>query len=157
MVKNGIILLKKKMSALLREITSIHDGDFYCLTCLHSYSTKDKLKKHKDVYENHHYCYIEMPKEDNKILKYNHGEKSMKVQFIIYVDLKSLLEKMFIDSFRFMSSSLSSLANNLSEELHCSKCIDCKSYLDSMITKYDQFIFRCFKFKTIRRKISIKI
>ena len=25
-----------------------------------------------------------MPKEDNKILKYNHGEKSMKVPFIIY-------------------------------------------------------------------------
>ena len=34
-----------------------------------------------------------MPKEDNKILKYNHGEKSMKVPFIIYADLESLLEK----------------------------------------------------------------
>ena len=27
-----------------------------------------------------------MPKEDNKILKYNHKGKSMKVPFIIYVD-----------------------------------------------------------------------
>ena len=35
-----------------------------------------------------------MPNEDNKILKYNHGEKSMKAPFIIYVDLESLLEKM---------------------------------------------------------------
>ena len=35
-----------------------------------------------------------MPEEDNKILKYNHGEKSMKVLFIIYADLESLLEKM---------------------------------------------------------------
>ena len=35
-----------------------------------------------------------MFKEDNKILKYNHGTKSMKVPFIIYADLKSLLEKM---------------------------------------------------------------
>ena len=35
-----------------------------------------------------------MPKEDNKILKYNHGEKSMKVPFIIYADLESFLEKM---------------------------------------------------------------
>ena len=26
-----------------------------------------------------------MPKEDNKILKYNHGEKSIKVPFIFYV------------------------------------------------------------------------
>ena len=31
--------------------------------------------------------------KDNKILKYNHGEKSMKVPFITYADLESLLEK----------------------------------------------------------------
>ena len=35
-----------------------------------------------------------MPEEDNKILKYNQGEKFMKVPFIIYADLESLLEKM---------------------------------------------------------------
>ena len=34
-----------------------------------------------------------MPNEDNKTLKYNHGEKSLKVLFIIYADLESLLEK----------------------------------------------------------------
>ena len=34
-----------------------------------------------------------MPKVDNKILKYNHGENSMKVSFIIYADTVSLLEK----------------------------------------------------------------
>ena len=34
-----------------------------------------------------------MPKEDNKILKYNHRERSMKVPFIIYADLESFLEK----------------------------------------------------------------
>ena len=33
-----------------------------------------------------------MPNEDNKILKYNHGEKSMKAPFIIYAGLESLLE-----------------------------------------------------------------
>ena len=35
-----------------------------------------------------------MSKKDNKILKYNHGEKSMKVPFTIYADLESLLEIM---------------------------------------------------------------
>ena len=35
-----------------------------------------------------------MPKENNKIVKYIHGEKSIKVPFIIYADLDSLLEKM---------------------------------------------------------------
>ena len=53
-----------------------------------------KLKKHKNVCENHDSCSAEMPKKDNKILKYNHGEKSVKVLFIIYADSESLLEKM---------------------------------------------------------------
>ena len=35
-----------------------------------------------------------MPNEDNKILQYNHGEKSMRAPFVIYADLESLLEKM---------------------------------------------------------------
>ena len=35
-----------------------------------------------------------MPEKDNKILKYNQEEKYMKVSFIIYADLKSILEKM---------------------------------------------------------------
>ena len=35
-----------------------------------------------------------MPNEDNKILKYNHGEKSMKAPFIMYPDLECLNEKM---------------------------------------------------------------
>ena len=39
----------------------------------------------------------------------------------------------FIDSFRFMSTSLSNLLDNLSEGLHSDKCTDCKSYLDLRI------------------------
>ena len=35
-----------------------------------------------------------MPKEDNKILKYNHGEKSMKLPFIIYADMMYLRNKL---------------------------------------------------------------
>ena len=60
----------------------------------HSNSTEKKLKKHYDVCKNHDYCYVEMPEEENKISKYNHGEKSMKHPFIIYADLDSLLKKL---------------------------------------------------------------
>ena len=35
-----------------------------------------------------------MSNEDNNILKYNHGEKSLKVPFIIDADIESLLPKM---------------------------------------------------------------
>ena len=34
-----------------------------------------------------------MPKEDKKIMKYNHGEKSLKVPVIIFADLECLLKK----------------------------------------------------------------
>ena len=35
-----------------------------------------------------------MPNEENKIIKYNQGEKSIKSPFIIYAGLECLLEKM---------------------------------------------------------------
>ena len=34
-----------------------------------------------------------MPTKYDKILKYHHGEKSLKVPFMIYLDLESLLKK----------------------------------------------------------------
>ena len=86
-------LAAKILSALLRGITSKHDGDFYCLNCLHLFRTKDKLEEHENVCKDHDYCYIEIPNENNKVLKYSHGEKCMKASFIIYSDLESLLEK----------------------------------------------------------------
>ena len=89
-----LYLAVKSLSALFRGITSKHVGDFCCLNFFYSYRTENKIKKHKEVYENHDYCYVEMPEKENKILTYNHGEKSMKAPFIIYTDLESLLEKM---------------------------------------------------------------
>ena len=53
----------------------------------------------------------------------------------------------FIDSCRFMSTSPSNLASNLSEGLQNDRCIDCKFYLDYMTTKDGQLIFRCFRCK----------
>ena len=85
-------LAVKKLSVLFRGIKS--NNGVYCMNCLHSYRTENKLKKHYNLRKNNDYCYVEMPTEDNKILKYNHGEKSMKILFIIYADLESLLEKM---------------------------------------------------------------
>ena len=69
-------LAVKRLSALFRGIAGNNNGDFYCLNCFQSYTTENRLKKHEKVCENHDYCYVEMPEEDNKILKYNQGEKS---------------------------------------------------------------------------------
>ena len=87
-------LVVKNLSGLLRGITSNYKEDFYCLNCFHYYRTENKLESHKKICENHDYCHVKMPTKDNNIIKYNHGEKSMKVPFIIYADLECLLEKM---------------------------------------------------------------
>ena len=62
----------------------------------------------------------------------------------------------FIDSFRFMSSSLSSLVSNLSDGLQSDKCTDCKSCLDYMSVKDDQLVFRCFECKKNYENTLIK-
>ena len=81
-------LTVKNLSGLLRGITSYHAGDFYCLNCFCAYSTKNKFEAHKKICENNDYCHVEMPTKDNNIIKCNHGEKSMKLSFVIYADLE---------------------------------------------------------------------
>ena len=78
----------KNLSGLLRGITSNHKEDFYCLNCFCSYSTKNKLEAHKTICENHDYCHVEMPTKDNNTIKYNQGEKSIKLTFVVYADLE---------------------------------------------------------------------
>ena len=58
----------------------------------------------------------------------------------------------FIDSFRFISRSLSNLVDNLFEGLHSDKCTNCKSCLDYMATKDEQLILRCFECKKNYKK-----
>ena len=85
-------LVVKNLSRSLRGITSNHQEDLYCLNCFHSYRTENKLEGHKKICENHDHIHVEMPTKDNNI-KYNHGEKSMNLLFVIYADLECLLEK----------------------------------------------------------------
>ena len=97
MITNGEkwnYLTVKNLPGLLRGITSTHKEDFYCLNCFRSYRTKNKLESHKKICENHNYCNVEMPTKDNNLIKYNQGEKSIKLPFVVYADLECLLEKM---------------------------------------------------------------
>ena len=97
MISNGEnrhYLTVKNLSRLLRGITSKHVGDFSCLNCFHLCRTKNKLEAHKKICENRDYCHVEMPTKDNNTIKYNQGEKSIKLPFVVYADLECLLERM---------------------------------------------------------------
>ena len=61
----------KKLPALLQGVTSKHNGDFYCLSCLHSFSKKSKLESHKKVCGNEDFGNVIMPSKDTKILEFN--------------------------------------------------------------------------------------
>ena len=87
-------LVVNDLSRLLRGITSNHHDGFYCLNCFHSNRTKNKLEAYKKICANYDYCHVEMPIKGNNTIKYNHGEKSIKIPFTIYADLECLLEKM---------------------------------------------------------------
>ena len=52
-------LALKKLSAVLREITSKHDGEFCCLNFLHSFKTnKNKLESYKNFAKKMEYSYV---------------------------------------------------------------------------------------------------
>ena len=78
-------LVVKKLSALLYRITS-KKGDFYCLNCLNSFRTENKLKSHGKVCKNKIFCGIVMPSEKDNTLEFNQYMKSDKMLFFIYVD-----------------------------------------------------------------------
>ena len=96
MISNGKkqhYLAVTNLSALLQRISSNHKEDFYCLNCFNSYTSKNKLKEHEEICNNHDSYRIEMPKQVEKILKYNPRGKSLKASFAIYLDLEFLLKK----------------------------------------------------------------
>ena len=81
------------LSRLLRRIKSNHHGNYYCMNCLYPFRAESKLKSHENVCEDHDYCHMTMPGEDNNIFKYNQEKKTLKAPFAIYTDTDLLLEK----------------------------------------------------------------
>ena len=67
-------------------------------------------------------------------------------------DIEITYKIKFIDSYRFMATSLSKLVDNLTEDIHGDKCVDCKSDLSYMKVIDDALIFICFNCKKNYKK-----
>ena len=66
MISNGKkqhYLAVTNLSALLQGNSSNHEGDLYCLNCFSSYTSKNKLKEHEEICNNHDSYCIEIPKQ----------------------------------------------------------------------------------------------
>ena len=66
--------------------------NYYCINCLYSFWIIKKLQSHDKECKNNDYCYLKMPDESDKILKFNQDEKSIIVSFVIYTESVSLLK-----------------------------------------------------------------
>ena len=66
----------------------------YCLNCLHSFRTENKLKCHEKVCKNKDFCAMVTPSEKDNILEFNQYMKSEKMPDIIYTDIESLIRKL---------------------------------------------------------------
>ena len=80
----------KSISALLKNVSSKHNGDFYCLNCFNSYRTRQKLEDHAKLCGNIDFSAIKMP-EEKKIIRSNPGKNTLKNPFIIYADFECIL------------------------------------------------------------------
>ena len=70
-------------------------------------------------------------------------------------DIEITYKIKFIDSFRFMATSLSKLVDNLTEDIHGDKCVDCKSDLSYMkVMDETQHLDALTVKKTMKKKLT---
>ena len=113
---------------------------------LDCYREKDCMERFCKDWREHVIKIIDCEKKKKIIPLTNKENKSFKKYFTISVPIKKELDNSktityklnFVDSFRFMSTSLSSLVDNSSDRFNCNKSIDCKSSLDYMRTRDDK-------------------
>ena len=85
-------LVVKKLSTLLRAISSKHHSCFYCLNCLHCFRIRNKRKSHEKVCKNKVFCRNVIASEKDIILKLNQYIKYDKMPYIIYSNSEPLIK-----------------------------------------------------------------
>lgn len=69
------------------------DKKFFCDRCLNHFKNLYQLQSHvSNCYEMNR-CVIEMPPEDDCIIRFNNFKNQLQTPFIIYADIETLLKK----------------------------------------------------------------
>ena len=93
----------KNMSRLLADCNKSDHQHFHCPYCFHGFIRKDLLDDHIILCQQHGSQKIELPDEENKMLKFKNFRHQLQVPFIIYADFESLTCK--IDNSTNMEST----------------------------------------------------
>ena len=83
----------KKLPALLKGMMPKNYSDFYCLNCLHSFATKNKMESHEKVCIIKNFCRIALQTQKKCILEFDQYMKSGKMSYILYADIESLVKE----------------------------------------------------------------
>ena len=84
----------KSFSRLMASITSNSHENHYCFGCFHSFRCNSTLEKHTtELCKDNDFCKIKLPEVGENIKKHDFGSKSLRMNYIIYVDLECLLVK----------------------------------------------------------------
>ena len=125
-------LAVKELSALLRAISLKNNGNFYCLNCLYSFRTKNKLELYKKACENKDFCNVIMPSENAKI-ELNQYQISDKSPFFIYGDLECIIEKIDVFKNNPQNSSATKVRKHISSGFSMSTILPFKSIQNRMM------------------------
>ena len=77
----------------MRDISSSVYENHYCFGCFHSFRCNSTLEKHTELCKDIDFCEIKLPKVAENIKKHDFGSKSLRMNYIICVDLERLLVK----------------------------------------------------------------
>ena len=157
---------KKKMISLTTEEKVHYNKQKVCYICKKVFNNDKKQQKVRDHCHNtgkyrgaaHNICNLryKVPKEIPAVF---HNGSTYDYHFIIKELAKEFegnfecLGENTENSYRFLSSSLSKLVDNLSEGIHNNKCSDCESNLDYIkIKKNEKLLLKCFNYNIYYKK-----
>ena len=86
----------KRLTALLYDQTKHNENKHFCEHCLHGFSRKDLLERHKPECKGllKSRTRTELPKEGENKMSFNNHHKQVKSPYVVYADFECILRKM---------------------------------------------------------------